>query len=92
VATDVGAPIGVSEHTSHPSVTVPIPAGATLVAFTDGLIERRGEDLDVGLERMRRAAVASNGSLDSMLRQVLHDLTPDGSDDDIAMVGVKWQA
>jgi serine phosphatase RsbU (regulator of sigma subunit) len=92
VATDAGVPVGVFEHTSYPSVTVPIPRGATLVAFTDGLIERRGEDLDVGLERMRHAALASNGSLDDMLRQVLHDLTPDGSDDDIAVVGVRWQA
>ncbi|HEX4540747.1 MAG TPA: SpoIIE family protein phosphatase [Acidimicrobiales bacterium] len=92
VATDVGAPVGVSEHTSYHSVTVPVPGGATLVTFTDGLIERRGEDLDVGMERMRRAVLASNGSLDNMMRNVLHDLTPDGSDDDIALVGVKWQA
>ncbi|BEP14326.1 SpoIIE family protein phosphatase [Acidothermaceae bacterium B102] len=27
--------------------------GATLVAFTDGLVERRGEDIDVGLVRLR---------------------------------------
>jgi serine phosphatase RsbU (regulator of sigma subunit) len=92
VATDLGAPIGVTDHTSYTSATVPIPRGATLLAFTDGLIERRGEGLDVGLERMRQASLASNGSLDSMLTQVLHDLTPDGSDDDTAIVGVKWQA
>jgi hypothetical protein len=40
---------------------------------------------------MRHAALAGNGSLDEMLSQVLHDLTPDGSDDDIAVVGVRWQ-
>jgi serine phosphatase RsbU (regulator of sigma subunit) len=92
VTTDVGAPVGVSDHPAYRSVTVPIPHGATLVAFTDGLIERRGEDLDVGLERMRQSALASDDSLDSMLRRVLHELTPDGSDDDIAVVGVKWLA
>jgi hypothetical protein len=41
---------------------------------------------------MRQSALASDDSLDSMLRRVLHELTPDGSDDDIAVVGVKWLA
>ena len=34
---------------------VRLPAGATLVVYTDGLIERRGESLDVGLSRLEAA-------------------------------------
>jgi len=33
-----------------------VPDGATLIGFTDGLVERRGEHLDISLERLRQAA------------------------------------
>ena len=37
----------------------PVPEGTTLVLYSDGAIERRGETLDTGLERMREAATES---------------------------------
>jgi serine phosphatase RsbU (regulator of sigma subunit) len=91
VATDVGVPIGVTDHGPYTPVTVLVPRGATLVAFTDGLVERRRESLDVSLNRMRQAALGVDGSLDHILQNLVSGLTPDGSDDDIAVVGVKWQ-
>jgi serine phosphatase RsbU (regulator of sigma subunit) len=91
LATDVGVPIGVTDHSPYVPVTVAVPRGATLVAFTDGLVERRRESLDVSLNRMRQAARHVDGSLDDSLERLVRDLTPDGSDDDIAVVGVKWQ-
>jgi serine/threonine-protein kinase RsbW len=36
--------------------------GETLVLYTDGLVERRSEGIDAGLERLARAAVLSAGS------------------------------
>jgi hypothetical protein len=36
--------------------TLSVRPDTTLIAFTDGLVERRGEVLDVGLERLREAA------------------------------------
>ncbi len=52
--------------------------GATLVLFTDGLVERRGEGLDAGLDRLRAAAgplaVRPVADLvDRLLAQVLPD-------------------
>jgi serine phosphatase RsbU (regulator of sigma subunit) len=35
--------------------TVAFPPGTTLVLYTDGLVENRGEDLDVGLRRLAEA-------------------------------------
>ena len=35
-----------------------MPVGSTLVAFTDGLVERRTEGLEVGLQRLRRLATS----------------------------------
>jgi hypothetical protein len=37
-------------------------AHGTLIAYTDGLVERRGETLDTGLKRLIRAAAARCGS------------------------------
>ncbi len=50
-----GTPFGVggSERQAH---TVQIPRGASLVAITDGLVERRGEDIDEGVDRILQAA------------------------------------
>ncbi len=36
------------------SAREPLPPGSTLLFFTDGLIERRGESLDDGMARLRR--------------------------------------
>jgi serine phosphatase RsbU (regulator of sigma subunit) len=44
-----GLLIGVDDGHRRDSVVVVLPAGTTLVAYTDGLIERPGEDLDQGI-------------------------------------------
>ncbi len=56
VALKVGVPIGAGEPSHYESTAFTVPPRATLLAYTDGLIERRGEVLDAGLERLRRAA------------------------------------
>ena len=43
-----GVPVGVNGEVSYDSVTVTIPPRATLLVYTDGLVERRGESLDTG--------------------------------------------
>jgi PAS domain S-box-containing protein len=43
------------EHVPRPQATADYRAGDTLVLYTDGLIERRGEDIDVGLGRLADA-------------------------------------
>ncbi len=47
-----GVTLGVSDHGRHRSATVEFPPGADLVVFTDGLVERRGEDIDEGIRRV----------------------------------------
>jgi serine phosphatase RsbU (regulator of sigma subunit) len=91
VETFNGVPIGVALEAPYRPTTITLPARATLLAYTDGLVERRREDLDVGFERLRAAAAASrNGSLDDLLTAVLRDVTPDGSPDDTAILGLQW--
>jgi hypothetical protein len=57
---DVGPPIGVLPRSAPVETTITVPVGATVLAFTDGLVERRGESLDVGLARLKEA-VEGNG-------------------------------
>ncbi len=89
VLTKVGPPVGVRAATSYAAVSVKVPATGTLLAYTDGLFERRGESPDVGLARLRGAALGYD-SLDQLLDGMLRALTPDGCDDDTAILAVKW--
>jgi serine phosphatase RsbU (regulator of sigma subunit) len=46
-------PLGVrAQDVPRLQAAVPYTPGDTLVLYTDGLIERRGEDIDTGLERL----------------------------------------
>ena len=60
---EVGLPIGVDTNSSYESSSFAVPRGASLLGFTDGLIERHGESLDDGLERLRLTAVDASGDL-----------------------------
>ena len=50
-------PIGFPHSAPFREATVTVPPESTLVAFTDGLVERRGEVLDEGLARLREMAM-----------------------------------
>jgi serine phosphatase RsbU (regulator of sigma subunit) len=84
-------PIGVARDLQYRESTVSVPPNATLVAFTDGLVERRGEVLDVGLERLRAAAAGQRLALDDLLAQLARDLASEDHNDDTAIVGIRWQ-
>ena len=82
-----GLMLGVAEDVDRPVTTARVAPGAVLAACTDGLVERRGEDLDVGLERWR-AALERHGDLpaEALADALLADVAPDGSDDTALLV------
>jgi hypothetical protein len=61
------------------------------VAFTDGLIERRGEMLGVGLTRLRDTATTQPGTLEGLMEKLVRELASGGRDD-TAILGVRWQS
>jgi PAS domain S-box-containing protein len=65
-----------------------LPPGSIAVFFTDGLIERRGEELGIGIERLGAALVPIRaGRPEEVADRVLADLVPAaGPRDDIALV------
>ena len=85
-----GAPIGISEDTRFEPAMVTTAAKGTLIAYTDGLVERRGESLDAGMKRLGDAASRDAGSLDELLGSIVTELTGDSPTDDIALIGLRW--
>lgn len=92
VAVRTGVPVGVDGAEPYESVTVSIPPRGTLLAYTDGLIERRGESLDVGFARLREAALEVDGTLEQLLTELVDVLTRAESDDDTAVLGLRWNS
>jgi serine phosphatase RsbU (regulator of sigma subunit) len=87
---EVGVPIGVRSGVRYTSTAVDAPPAATLLAFTDGLVERRGETIDTGLARLERVATSHPADLDELLDRLVSDLRSDGGDDDTAIAGLRW--
>ncbi len=90
VSPDIGLPIGAQTGAAYKATTVPAPPSATLLAFTDGLVERRGEDLDRGLARLREAASGNHLGLPELLERIVNELRHGPADDDTAIVGLRW--
>ena len=87
---EVGLPVGVDPDARYESTTVAVPAGATLLVFTDGLVERRGETIDTGLERLRARVSDNPATLDELLTQVVDEQREEGATDDTAIAAIRW--
>ncbi|MBV9604654.1 MAG: serine/threonine-protein phosphatase [Solirubrobacterales bacterium] len=90
VHSEVGVPIGVRAGATYASTSIDTPPAATLLAFTDGLVERRGESIDTGLARLQHAASSNHAQLDDLLGRLLDDLRLDGGEDDTAIAALRW--
>jgi serine phosphatase RsbU (regulator of sigma subunit) len=79
------------EHVPRPQASLPYTPGDTLVLYTDGLIERRGEDIDAGLNRLTDALagyarLGPERLADALLARLG---VSGGARDDIALVAVR---
>jgi CheY-like chemotaxis protein len=70
-----------------------LPHDGTLVLYTDGLIERRDVDIDVGLAALAACAADVGPSLDAFCQRLLERLVgADEQADDIAVVALRRSA
>ncbi|WP_420802427.1 SpoIIE family protein phosphatase [Streptomyces taklimakanensis] len=92
-----GAPIGVG-GVDFEAVELPAPAGATLLLYTDGLVESRHRDVWTGIERLREKLTETAGltrpdtppPLEPLCDEVLDILGPGDRDDDIALLAARF--
>jgi serine phosphatase RsbU (regulator of sigma subunit) len=89
---DTNVPIGVARNSPYLQRTFSVGPDTTLIAFTDGLVERRGEILDVGLARLRGAAINASLALEDLLSELAQGLASEDHHDDTAIVGIRWQS
>jgi serine phosphatase RsbU (regulator of sigma subunit)/anti-sigma regulatory factor (Ser/Thr protein kinase) len=89
----VGPPIGVVAGAEYAESSDALPADGLLLLYTDGLVERRGETIDVGFERLADAARRIDVEpLADALFSVVRRAIPDGCDDDAALLGIRWRS
>jgi serine phosphatase RsbU (regulator of sigma subunit) len=85
-----GAPLGVAALDPRSQRAVAFCAGDTVVAFTDGLIERRDEDITDGQGRLERAVGSLLGAdLARALGQLAEEVRDPSRDDDVAILAVR---
>jgi len=83
-----GPPLGAVANLPRAATVVRFPADATLVLYTDGLVERRGEALDSGLDRLCEALTFEHPEV--VCRTVMFRLIGDKvPDDDVALMVVR---
>ncbi|MEY2534068.1 MAG: hypothetical protein QOF29_1978, partial [bacterium] len=86
----VTPPLGVSDIPVHPETVVDFPPGASLVLYTDGLVERRGEGVDIGLGRLVGAGGGSRTGIEGLRDRVVDAcLGPSSGDDDVTALFVR---
>ncbi len=82
--------LGVNAEARRHESVVTLDRGATVLLYTDGLIERRDADLDAGMVRLREALIElADRPLGELLDEVLERLVHGRPDDDVALVAVR---
>ena len=93
ISEGVGIPIGVSDQTKYESVNMKVPPSATMLVYTDGLIERRTERIEAGLNRLAGTALQYRTlRLETQVNKIVEEMTRPGSEDDAALLAMRWQS
>jgi serine phosphatase RsbU (regulator of sigma subunit) len=87
VPTALGTPFGVGRG-PRTATDVHLQPGDCLVGVTDGLVERRGQDIDEGIARVTRAA-AGAGWTDLVSQILTSAAAGEGHDDDVTVLAVR---
>jgi PAS domain S-box-containing protein len=82
--------LGVDPSTRRTDSVVTVQRGATLLLYTDGLVEGRDLPLDEGIARLRAALVElADEPLEVLCDEVITRLRPEGLQDDVALVAIR---
>ncbi|MFI2370724.1 SpoIIE family protein phosphatase [Streptomyces sp. NPDC018833] len=82
----ISPPLGLGTGLPDESAELTVPEGSRLVLYTDGLIEDRDRDLDVGMATLRDALAGPDRSPEDTCAAVVDAMMPDRPRDDIALL------
>jgi PAS domain S-box-containing protein len=83
-------PLGVLPYPDFRETSVAVGPEATVVLYTDGLIERPGESIDLGLRRLADLVHGAPNDPEALCDQLLEALIPDGApSDDVALLALR---
>lgn len=87
-----GPPLGMGGWL-HTSGSIALPPGSTAVLYTDGLVERRREDIDEGMAALERALSGATGTPQVVCDRLLRSLGVTAEhDDDVAVLVLQHPA
>jgi serine phosphatase RsbU (regulator of sigma subunit)/anti-sigma regulatory factor (Ser/Thr protein kinase) len=80
--------LGMRANWSRPEAHVTMPVSATLLLYTDGLVERRRSPLDQGISRVAAVARDARASgLDDLANHIMSEVAPSGGyQDDVVLL------
>lgn len=84
----VGPPLGTGAG-GYEQITRTLTPDDTLLMFTDGLVERRGEDIDTSLSRLSRLRLPAGADVEQVLDEVLDHLDGLHAEDDVAVLAAR---
>lgn len=87
----VGPPLGAAVS-HYERLAVELPLGSALLLYTDGLVERRDQDIDHSLAELAALALDPAQPLDRMLDTALSRLSSEPGEDDVALLIARVRA
>jgi anti-sigma regulatory factor (Ser/Thr protein kinase) len=84
-----GVPIGAVGDSRYTQVETAVDVGATLVLYTDGLVESRERGVDQGIADLAAALKDAPRDLEEMIDHVLRHVPHEARTDDLALVALR---
>ncbi len=84
--------LGLDPHASRSESSLPLAPGSIVLLYTDGLVERRGQPLDAGIERLAEVLevlLSKDLDLEQLCDELLQRMLPAQREDDVALVAVR---
>jgi integral membrane sensor domain MASE1/anti-sigma regulatory factor (Ser/Thr protein kinase) len=85
----LGSPLGCDDPELPAEARFRLDPGATLLLYTDGLVEKRGSSIDDGLRRLEVLAADRDEDIEALCERLLRSLVADDTPDDVALLAVR---
>ncbi|WP_170177908.1 PP2C family protein-serine/threonine phosphatase [Thermomonospora umbrina] len=83
---EAGPLLGVLHDPEYPLTETSLEPDDLLLLYTDGIVDRRDEDLDGATERLMEAAAVATGSVEDRLDAVIRAMRADRTEDDVCLM------